>query len=58
MCEPFFQRQTERLCDSEAKLNDSHYAMENLSSNNEVIITQNEFYIWVDVLTKKLYINR
>ncbi|XP_033634679.1 myosin-11-like isoform X2 [Asterias rubens] len=29
------QRQTERLCDSEAKLNDSHYAMENLSSNNE-----------------------
>ncbi|XP_038076508.1 myosin-9-like isoform X2 [Patiria miniata] len=29
------QRQTERLCDSEAKLNDSHYTIESLSTTNE-----------------------
>ncbi|XP_022109970.1 myosin-11-like isoform X2 [Acanthaster planci] len=29
------QRQTERLCESEAKLNDSHYTIENLSTTNE-----------------------
>ncbi len=29
-----YQSQTQRLCESEAKLNDSHYAMENISTSN------------------------